>query len=132
MPEVEVEIGGRKFTVACQAGEEAYLLSAASALDSEASTISDQLGRLSESRILLMAGLMLADKISTYKSKLDEAENHLASAVSEISRLKAELSATFVVDRETEAMKEKMESTLEEIAKAAEALEKRVSSHKNR
>ena len=131
MPEVEVEIGGRRFTVACQAGEEAYLLSAASALDSEASTISDQLGRLSESRILLMAGLMLADKISTYKSKLDEAENHLASAVSEISRLKAELSATFVVDRETEAMKEKMESTLEEIAKAAEALEKRVSSHKN-
>ena len=131
MPEVEVEIGGRRFTVACQAGEEAYLLSAASALDSEASTISDQLGRLSESRILLMAGLMLADKISTYKSKLDEAENHLASAVSEISRLKAELSATFVMDRETEAMKEKMESTLEEIAKAAEALEKRVSSNKN-
>lgn len=131
MPEVEVEIGGRRFTVACQAGEEAYLLSAASALDSEASTISDQLGRLSESRILLMAGLMLADKISTYKSKLDEAENHLASAVSEISRLKAELSAAFVMDRETEAMKEKMESTLEEIAKAAEALEKRVSSNKN-
>ena len=32
MPEVEVEIGGRRFTVACQAGEEAYLLSAASAL----------------------------------------------------------------------------------------------------
>ena len=131
MPEVEVEIGGRRFTVACQAGEEAYLLSAASALDSEASTISDQLGRLSESRILLMAGLMLADKTSTYKSKLDEAENHLASAASEISRLKAELSATFVMDRETEAMKEKMESTLEEIAKAAEALEKRVSSNKN-
>ena len=67
MPEVEVEIGGRRFTVACQPGEEDYLITAASVLDTEASAIGEQIGRLSESRMLLMAGLMLADKTNNFK-----------------------------------------------------------------
>ena len=67
MPEVKIEIGGRRFEVACQPGEEDYLISAATALNEEASNIGQQLGRLSESRMLLMAGLMLADQIGNFK-----------------------------------------------------------------
>ena len=60
MPEVQISIGGRPFTVACQEGEEHFLESAAKLLDNEASTLMDQIGRLPEARMLLMAGLMLA------------------------------------------------------------------------
>ncbi|MEL7344871.1 MAG: cell division protein ZapA [Pseudomonadota bacterium] len=62
MPEVNVTIGGRDFEVACQEGEEHFLQSAAQLLDAEASTLVNQIGRMPEGRMLLMAGLMLADK----------------------------------------------------------------------
>lgn len=62
MPEISIEIGGRDFTVACQDGEEAYLQSAAALLNAEAEAILQQVGRMPTERMLLMAGLMLADK----------------------------------------------------------------------
>ena len=62
MPEVDIDIGGKSFTVSCQAGEEQYLVSAAAALNLEADKLGDQIAKLSEARMLLMAGLMLADK----------------------------------------------------------------------
>ena len=62
MPEVRISIGGRDFDVACQEGEEHFLQSAAKMLDAEASVLQDQIGRMPEARMLLMAGLMLADK----------------------------------------------------------------------
>ena len=59
MPEVIINVGGRQFEVACQPGEEAYLQSAAKMLDAEAQVLSDNVGRIPENRMLLMAGLML-------------------------------------------------------------------------
>ena len=70
MTEVKVAIGGREFGVACQEGEEHYLHSAAAMLDTEASALSAQIGRLPESRMLLMAGLMLADKTAGMEEQL--------------------------------------------------------------
>lgn len=84
MPEIAINIGGRVFEVACQAGEEAYLQSAAKMLDDEAQVLVEQVGRLPEARMLLMAGLMLADKaasvddrIAVVQAKLDEREAEL-------------------------------------------------------
>ena len=57
MPEVEITIGGRSFEVACQEGEEQYLYSAAKMLDNEAQVLAQQVGRMPEARMLLMAAL---------------------------------------------------------------------------
>ena len=70
MAEVEIRIGGRPFMVACQPGEEAYLESAARLLDVEASALVQQLGKMPESQMLLMAGLMLADKTAGLEERL--------------------------------------------------------------
>jgi len=64
MAEVDIEIGGRIFKVACQDGEQPHLLSAASLLDNEATHLMNAAGRLPEPKMLLMAGLMLADKMA--------------------------------------------------------------------
>ncbi len=80
MPEVEIKIGGRAFDVACQEGEEHYLYAAAEMLDKEASVLSDQIGRLPEARMLLMAGLMLADKAAGLDDQLRMAEERAAVA----------------------------------------------------
>ncbi|MCR9112113.1 MAG: cell division protein ZapA [Rhodobacteraceae bacterium] len=88
MPEVEIEIGGRTFEVACQEGEEHYLHAAAKMLDEEASVLSAQIGRIPEARMLLMAGLMLADKTAGVQDKLREAEDKMAEKEAELEQLR--------------------------------------------
>ena len=88
MPEVTIEIGGRSFEVSCQEGEEHYLHSAAKMLDDEAAVLTAQIGRIPEDRMLLMAGLMLADKTAGMQDKLREAEDQMAEKDAELSRLR--------------------------------------------
>lgn len=87
--EVEIGIGGRTFEVACQEGEQQFLLSAASLLDAEAQVLVQQIGRIPETRMLLMAGLMLADKTAGLEEKLRDAEEQLGAMKAEIAELKA-------------------------------------------
>ena len=87
MPEVTITLGGRNFEVACQEGEEHYLHSAAKMLDTEASVLSNQIGRLPEARMLLMAGLMLADKTAGLEDKLRDAEDRFAAVQAELRDL---------------------------------------------
>ncbi|MFD1511423.1 cell division protein ZapA [Lacimonas salitolerans] len=89
MPEVEIKIGGRTFEVSCQEGEEHYLHSAAAMLDTEASVLTQQIGRLPEARMLLMAGLMLADKTAGVEDKLREAQGQLAELQADLARLQS-------------------------------------------
>ncbi|MCC0068585.1 MAG: cell division protein ZapA [Rhodobacteraceae bacterium] len=80
MPEVLITIGGRQFEVACQDGEEHFLRSAARMLDAEASVLVGQIGRMPEARMLLMAGLMLADKTAGLEDQLRAAEERAVVA----------------------------------------------------
>lgn len=79
MPEVEVEIGSRVFSVACQEGEEPFLRSAAKMLDTEAAVVLGQIGRMPPERMLLMAGLMLADKTAALEDDLREMTDKVAT-----------------------------------------------------
>ena len=77
MPEVTIEIGGRSFKVACQDGQEAFLRSAAQMMDSEAQALSSSIGRMPESQMLLMTGLMLADRVAGGEERQRLAEEKL-------------------------------------------------------
>ena len=89
MPEVDINIGGKNFSVSCQIGEEQYLEAAATALNAEAEKLGGQISKISDSRMLLMAGLMLADKTADMNDKLIQAEEKLSAATVEIKRLNA-------------------------------------------
>ena len=86
MPEVTIHIGGRSFEVACQDGEEHFLHSAAKMLDDEAQALAAQIGRLPETRMLLMAGLLLADKTANLGERLSKAEQEIKSLRSELDQ----------------------------------------------
>ena len=88
MPELTIQIGGRGFEVSCQEGEEVFLQSAAKMLDDEAQILSDQIGRMPESRMLLMAGLMLADKAAATEDKIRALEAKVAEAEVELQNLR--------------------------------------------
>ena len=88
MPEVTIHIGGRGFDVSCQDGEETGLHVAAKLLDDEVQGLSDQIGRMPESRMLLLAGLMLADKAAAQEDRVKLAEAKLAEAEAELKRVR--------------------------------------------
>ena len=88
MPEVQIDIGGRSFDVACQEGEEHYLKSAAAMLNEEAQVLTSQIGRMPEQRMLLMAGLMLADKTAGVQDRLRELEDKMAEKEAELAQLR--------------------------------------------
>lgn len=118
MPQVDISIGGRNFEVACQEGEEHYLTSAAGLLDAEAQHLSDQIGRMPEARMLLMAGLMLADKTAGLEDRLREAEARLGQLQGQIDQLQSR-----PADRvEVPVVPSEVTETLAELAARAEAL----------
>jgi cell division protein ZapA len=120
MPEVKINIGGRTFDVACQAGEEHYLQTAAKMLDDEAQVLSDQVGRMPEARMLLMAGLMLADKTASVEDKVAEVQALLAEREAELAALRASKTAPERI--EVPVVPQSVTDTLAELAARAESL----------
>jgi cell division protein ZapA len=121
MPQVEIVIGGRSFEVACQDGEEPFLRSAAVMLDTEASSLSAHIGRMPEARMLLMAGLMLADKTAGLEDRVRDAE----ARIEELTVQVAEASARGMPAPErveVPVVPAHVTDTLSEIAARAEAL----------
>lgn len=120
MPEVRITIGGREFDVACQAGEEHYLRTAAKMLDEEASVLTSQAGRMPESRMLLMAGLMLADKTASVEDRAAEIQAQLDEREAELSALRQQRAEPEKV--EVPVVPQTVTDTLAELAARAEAL----------
>lgn len=121
MPELTIHIGGRGFDVSCQDGEEAFLQSAAKMLDDEAQVLSDQIGRMPESRMLLMAGLMLADKTAATDDKVTALEAKLAEVEAELHALR-NAPAPEPERIEVAVVPPSVTDTLAELAARAEAL----------
>lgn len=119
--EVQIVIGGRSFDVACQVGEEQYLHAAAALLDTEAQVLVSQIGRMPETRLLLMAGLMLADKTAGLEEKLRASEEKLAASEQMVAALRNAPAPQ--PDRvEVPVIPDSVTDTLSELAARAEAM----------
>lgn len=111
MAELNVQIGGRNFTVACQDGEEHFLQAAAAMLDREAQPLVAQMGRITEAKMLLMAGLLLADRTAAVEDQCRQLQAKVT-----------ELEARPEVRVEVPVVPPQVQETLAEIAARAEAL----------
>ena len=68
MTELEISIGGRIFSVACETEEQEKVKKAAALINEEADSIQTQLGRLPEAKMLLLSALMIADRLVDVES----------------------------------------------------------------
>lgn len=118
MPDVNVYIGGREFTMACPPGEEQSLHNAAMMLNAEAEPLVQHMGRLPEAKMLLMAGLMLADKVSAAQEENRRLQVRLAELESRPAPVAERIEVAVIPPQVAE--------TLAEIAARAEALADRV------
>jgi cell division protein ZapA len=133
MPELTIEIGGRAFEVACEPGQEPSLARAAQLLDAEASKVGDA---STERRMLLLAGLMLADTMTGLEDRYAALEGRLRhaeerariaeakSAMLAANALKLETQASHAIDpAEVEALREEKDAAVALLAGLIEEVE---------
>lgn len=72
MAQVSISINGRPYTVACEDGQEPRLQELAAALDEEVSGLASAIGQVGDTRLLVIAGLSLVDRMSDLVSELDQ------------------------------------------------------------
>ena len=70
---VKIEVNGKTYPISCKIGEEERLIASGKLLSEIISTLDDQDNKISESKILLMAALILADK--NLRNAIDNSES---------------------------------------------------------
>ncbi len=74
MGQVTVTINGRGYTVGCDNGQEDHITELAAYLDHHISQLIETMGSVGDVRLMLLAGLMVADELSETVAKLEELE----------------------------------------------------------
>ena len=98
MPEVNVEINGKKYRMACEPGQEQHLLGLASEFNRRVETFKQVFGEIGDIRLTVMAGIALIDELAIADGKIaglkrDVAE--LSQAGQSVSAEMDELEAGF-------------------------------------
>ncbi|MDQ2802965.1 MAG: cell division protein ZapA [Pseudomonadota bacterium] len=80
MAQVTVRINGYAYTLGCQDGEEQHLLAMAAEIERRIESIKAAAGQSGESRMLVMAGLLMADDLFEMSRALREAQDEADAA----------------------------------------------------
>ncbi|MCA6285638.1 cell division protein ZapA [Phenylobacterium sp.] len=70
MAQVTLSVNGRPYAVGCEDGQEAHLTELARLFDTQVRQVSQDVGQLGETRLFLMAALLLADELSDLRGRL--------------------------------------------------------------
>ena len=120
MPEVTIEVAGRRYRVGCGEGEEAHVTRMAALIDAEAVKLSRSMGQMPEGRLMLMSALMIADRLDEATKALSAAERRVVNA-EKLAESRGKPSDLFSDEREAEIAR-----NLDALADRIEALAGRV------
>lgn len=73
MAQVAVTINGRNYRIACEDGQEDHLAGLANYLDQKVGELVHEVGQIGDTRLLVMASLLIADELSDTRTELAEA-----------------------------------------------------------
>ena len=123
MTELEISIGGRIFSVACDNEEQEKVKEAAALINEEADSIQSQLGRLPESKMLLLSPLMIADRlvdVETESKVFKEKSEDLVDLKNKNQELERHRNALQSDYQKLESFVEKMLAKLEMVSKLSD------------
>ena len=86
MAELSLSINDRQYTVACDDGQEAHLRTLAAHIDEHVRDLAASIGQVGESRLLVMASLLVADELADAYARiatLEDAQGAVAGQASE-------------------------------------------------
>lgn len=79
MAQITVNIDGKSYRMACEAGQEKHLTELAGKLDRYVGHLKGEFGEIGDLRITVMAGILVMDELSEAQRKLSELESEAIS-----------------------------------------------------
>lgn len=120
MPEVNVEINGRKYRMACEEGQQQHLIGLAERFNAHVEGLKGAVGEIGDNRLTVMAGIAVVDELAEAEKRIKALEGEVLvltragqEVAAEIETLEAKFAAKL-----TDAAKtlESVASTLDEAA----------------
>lgn len=78
MPEVNVEINGRKYRMACEAGQQGHLMRLAERFDAQVEALKGAVGEIGDTRLTVMAGIAVMDELTEAEKRIAALEEQVA------------------------------------------------------
>lgn len=80
MPEVNVEINGRRYRMACEEGQQSRLIGLAERFNAQVENLKEAVGEIGDNRLTVMAGIAVLDELAA-------AERRVAALEAEVAEL---------------------------------------------
>jgi cell division protein ZapA len=110
VPEVNVEINGRKYRMACEEGQQKHLIGLAERFNSQVEALKGAVGEIGDNRLTVMAGIAVVDELAEAERKIKALETE----VTVLTRAGQEVAAEY------EALEHKFAAKLGDAARALE------------
>ena len=120
MAHVSVTINGRQFRMACDDGQEEHLLRLAADINARIDQLKGSFGEIGDTRLTVMAAIMVADELVDVSRRLKAAEQELAS-LREASAVDAER-----IQRQRERLADLLDQTAATVESLADRLTARL------
>ena len=112
MPEVNVEINGRKYRMACEEGQQGHLIKLAERFNASVEGLKGAVGEIGDNRLTVMAGIAVVDELA-------EAERKIAALEAEVETL---TQAGHEIADELEATEKAFAGKLDEASRVIESI----------
>lgn len=112
MPEVNVEINGRKYRMACEEGQQKHLIGLAERFNAQVEGLKGAVGEIGDNRLTVMAGIAVVDELAEAERRIKELERE----VTVLTRAGQEVAA------EIETLEAKFAAKLSDAARALESV----------
>ena len=112
MPEVNVEINGRRYRMACEEGQQTHLIGLADRFNTQVEGLKGAVGEIGDNRLTVMAGIAVLDELSEAERKIEALE----AQVAELTRAGQDIAA------ELESVETQFARKLGEAAEALEGV----------
>ena len=112
MPEVNVEINGRKYRMACEEGQQGHLIKLAERFNAGVESLKGAVGEIGDNRLTVMAGIAVLDELA-------EAERKIAALQAEVETL---TQAGHQIADELEATEKAFAGKLDEASRVIESI----------
>lgn len=128
MPEVSVEINGRKFRMACEDGQQEHLLALALRFNAQVEQFKGAFGEIGDNRLTVMAGIAVLDELVEVEHRVEELKAQMAQMEADSEEVVAQaraLETKFVKKLAATARKiEAVSTVIDETAQGNEGQEK--------
>lgn len=112
MPEVNVEINGRKYRMACEEGQQQRLIGLADRFNTHVEALKGAVGEIGDNRLTVMAGIAVVDELAEAEKRIKALETEVLV----LTRAGQEVAA------EIEALEARFAMKLSDAAKAIEGV----------